>query len=304
MSARTYKLIGAAGVAALAIGSAVSPAVAAGEDTASINYTCGTPAGNATPSVVYAINAAPASMVAGKTVSLPTTATVTLDAGTTGLATGLFGWVQFNSKLTTTPSATRAGLNLTIPKSPLGNGTGGTTVATATGSTLLRAFKAGTYTVKLGDFGKVHLAGFDASGNPVPTNQAVDFPTPNTAFTACTNNAGATTVQNATPAAVTVAVTKDKSTTKTRASYNAKKDVATGTATVKGHFGLAGTGKVKFTLKKGTKTIKSVTASLKKGKASAAFKRVKAKGAWSITASFKGDAALKGSSGKATFRVK
>ena len=79
---------------------------------------------------------------------------------------------------------------------------------------------------------------------------------------------------------------KDKSKTATKATYNAKKDVATGTAKVKGHFGLAGTGKVKFTLKKGTKTVKSVTATLKKGAAKAAFKNVKAKGSYSITAAF------------------
>ena len=61
---------------------------------------------------------------------------------------------------------------------------------------------------------------------------------------------------------------------------------------------------MKFTLKKGTKTVKSITAKLKKGKASAAFKKVSKKGSYSITASFAGDAGLKGSSGKATFKVK
>ncbi len=61
---------------------------------------------------------------------------------------------------------------------------------------------------------------------------------------------------------------------------------------------------MKFTLKKGSKTVKSITAKLKKGKATAAFKHVKAKGSYSIIAKFKGDAGLKGSSGKATFKVK
>ena len=57
-------------------------------------------------------------------------------------------------------------------------------------------------------------------------------------------------------------VKKDGSKTTTKASYNAKKDVATGTAKVAGSkFKLAGTGKVKFTLKKGSKTVKSITAS-------------------------------------------
>ncbi len=125
------------------------------------------------------------------------------------------------------------------------------------------------------------------------------------AFGQCTNNAGKTALVNSSAVPATVAVSKDGSKTTTKASYNAKKDVATGTATVKGSkFKLAGTGKVKFTLKKGSKTVKSITASLKKGKATAAFKHVKAKGKYSITAKYAGNAALKGSSGKATFKVK
>ena len=65
------------------------------------------------------------------------------------------------------------------------------------------------------------------------------------------------------------------------------------------------TGKVKFTLKKGTKPVKSITAKLKKGKASAAFKHVSAKGKYSIIGKYTGSASLKGSSGnKAKFKVK
>jgi hypothetical protein len=298
-----YTLVGAVGAAALTVGALSAPALAVGEDSATVHYTCGTPAGPGTADVVYAINQAPASIVAGKTVSLPTTATFTLDAQTTGLATGLFGWVQFNGKLTTAPSATRAGLNMSIPKTTMGTGTGGTTVAPASGNTLVRAFKAGTYTMTLGGFDKVHLQGFDAQGAPLATNGAVDFPTPGTQFTKCT--APATIVQDATPANVTINVTKDTSTTKTKASYSANKDKATGTAKVKGKFGLPGSGKVKFTLKKGTKTIASKLGKLSgKGVASVVFKDVKKAGKYSITAKFSGDAALKGSSGKDTFTVK
>src|SRR6185503_1726657 len=130
-------------------------------------------------------------------------------------------------------------------------------------------------------------------------------PSADNAFKPCVNTAGATTLKNATSEPATVAVTKDGSKTVTKASYSAKKDVATGTAKVAGSkFKLAGTGKVKFTLKKGTKTIKSVTEKLKKGKATAHFTKVKAKGKYSITAKFGGDAGLKGSSGKASFTVK
>ncbi len=61
---------------------------------------------------------------------------------------------------------------------------------------------------------------------------------------------------------------------------------------------------MKFTLKKGTKTVKSMKVALKKGAAKAAFKKVKAKGKYKIVASFAGDAALKGSCGVAKFTVK
>ena len=301
MSARTFKLIGAAGAAALALGTTAGPAVAAGEETATVNYTCTSPAGDATPSATYAVNKPPAKMVAGQTVKLPATATFTLDAGTTGLAQVL-GWTSFGGTLATTPTATRTGLNMTLAKTPLANGPAGTTVANVTGKAVLRAFKAGTYTLKLGNIGQVHLQGYDASNAPVST---VDFPSPDNVFKPCVNTAGATTLKDSLSNPATVAISKDGSKTVTKASYNSKKDVATGTATVAGSkYKLAGTGKVKFTLKKGTKTVKSITASLKKGKATAAFKKIKAKGSYSITASFKGYAGLKGSSGKATFKVK
>ena len=58
---------------------------------------------------------------------------------------------------------------------------------------------------------------------------------------------------NGTQTLGTISVSKDKSKTATAASYNGKKNVATGKAKVKGaKYKLPGTGKVKFTLKKGT----------------------------------------------------
>ncbi len=305
MSARTLKLIGAAGAAALTIGTVAGPAVAAGEETASVSYTCVTAAGNATPSATYAVNTPPATMVAGQTVKLPTTSTITLDATTTGLAVGAFQWASFNGTITTPPTASTVGQNLTIAKTPMGNGAGGTTVATATGTTNLRASKAGTYTLMLGNLGaggdgsagNVTLNGFFASGAAANT---VQFPDGST-FGQCTANAKVA-LANAAGAPATVAVSKDKSKTTVKASE--KNDKVTATAKVKGHFGLAGTGKVKFTLKKGSKTVKSVSGKLKNGAAKVTFKNVKAKGSYSVVASFKGDKALKGSTGKKAFKIK
>src|SRR5690242_1540299 len=94
MSVRThYKLIGAAGAAALAL-SVAGPALAAGEETASVAYTCTTALGDAHPSAVYHVNAPKAKMAAGQ--PLGTTATFSLDAATTGLAVAGLGWTSFN----------------------------------------------------------------------------------------------------------------------------------------------------------------------------------------------------------------
>jgi hypothetical protein len=74
---------------------------------------------------------------------------------------------------------------------------------------------------------------------------------------------------------------------------------------VKSHFGLKVTGKVKFILKKGTHKIKTMKDKLnKKGVAKVKFSGVKKPGKYSITAKYGGSANMKGSSDKATFKVK
>ncbi len=103
----------------------------------------------------------------------------------------------------------------------------------------------------------------------------------------------------------TVTVSKDKSKTTASGKYTAAKKSTSLTSKVKGaKFGLAGTGKVKFTIKKGTKTVGSASGTLKKGVAKATVKKALAKGKYSVSAKFKGDDGLKGSSGKGSFTVK
>jgi len=288
-------LIGAAGAAALTVGALASPALANG--AASASYTCSTPLGDAKPSAVYDVASAPSTLAVGQ--PLATTATFTLDAATTGLATGTLGWSKFKGTITTKPTASRAGLSLTIPKTALG-GAGESTDAHATGSTLAGSAVTNSFTFVLGNIGKVSLTGYDSSGKEVGT---VEFPNSDGSFGACTNDAGTTTLMDAaTP--VTAKIVKDTTTTKEKASYAAKAKTAKGTATVKSRFGTIPTGKVSFTLKKGSQTIKTIKGSLnKKGVATATFKGVKAKGKYSITGKYAGSASLKGSSGKASFTV-
>ncbi|HET7071100.1 MAG TPA: hypothetical protein VFI40_09760, partial [Nocardioides sp.] len=121
----------------------------------------------------------------------------------------------------------------------------------------------------------------------------------------CKNAAGTTTLKDGSAKAAVVTVTKDRSKTRTTAAYKATKHLAKGKAKVKGHFGLAGHGKVKFILKKGHHKVAAKRGKLnKRGIAHVKFKHVTKHGRYSITAKFAGDKALKKSSGKATFSVR
>jgi len=289
-------LIGAAGAAALAIGAIASPALAA-VSKASAAYTCSTQFGPAHPTADYTVKSVPPKMAVGQPVG--TTSKFTLDAATTALATTGLGWSKFNGTISTKPSASRAGLHLTFPKTTLGNGPGGSTVAKAAGSTLAGT-KTGGFTFKLGDLGKVKLTGYDSSGKKLGS---VVFPTKGSTGR-CKNDAGTTTLMSG-PTAVTTKIVKDTSTTKESAAYSSKKDKAHGTAKVKARYGTPATGKVKFLLKKGSTTIKRATDTLnRRGIAKVSFKGVTAKGKYTIVGKYTGSATLKRSSGKASFTVR
>jgi len=287
-------LVGAAGAVALTIGSLASPAFAAG--TASVDYTCVTPQGDAHASAVYTAATAPAKMAVGQ--PLATTAPFTLDAGTTALAVGVLGWSKVKGTITTNPTASKAGLSMSFPKTDLGSGPGGSTVAQAKGGILAGSTVKPSFTFVLGDLGQVVLTGYNAAGKKLGSARF-----PSSAFGKCTNDAGTTTLMDG-ATAVTTQTVKDKSKTKESAKYAAKKKSATSTAKVTARYGTKATGKVKFTLKRGTHTVKSMTGKVnKKGIAKVVFKSVKKKGKYSITAKYSGSSTLKGSSGKDTFKV-
>lgn len=289
-------LVSAAG-AALALTAAVAgPALAAGEETANVKYSCAS--GAAHPTATYAVNAPPAKMAAGQTVKLPTTAKLTLTAPDAGLAQTVLSdpgppanpAVKFNGSITTKTSNGAVGLSLAIAKTAFATAPANT-VANASGKTLLRSTSVGTFTLKLGDIGKVHLTGFDSTGAKL---NSFDFPSSDGSFGPCNNVAGKTTLKNGTTAA-TVKVVKDSTKTAVGATSKVKHTVV-GTAKVKSHFGLKATGKVKFSLMKGSKAIKSVTKTLKKQAAKATFTGVKA-GKYTVKAKYLGSKALKSSSG-------
>ena len=158
--------------------------------------------------------------------------------------------------MTTRPAGTPSGLNLTLAKTTLARRAGGTHGGRQPAA-VIAGTKAGTFTFKLGDLGKVDLAGLQRGRHAADASST--FPTP-TALRPCTNNAGATTSgRRISPAPSRSARTRPRR--PSAAAYNAKKDIATGKAKVKSHFGLKATGKVKFVAQEGhatiVKTIKS-----------------------------------------------
>ena len=80
MRTKHLKLLGAAGATALTIGAIASPALAAGEESADVTYTCPTTLGlTPAPSAHYVVDAPPATLFAGQKASLPTTDTISVD---------------------------------------------------------------------------------------------------------------------------------------------------------------------------------------------------------------------------------
>jgi hypothetical protein len=205
--------------------------------------------------------------------------------------------------ITTSPRNTAVGQSITLPKTTLGNDpdtVGATLITGATGTTRLRYTAAGTFTLAVGDAGKVQLQGYKADDTPAGT---FTFPN-NLGFGPCLNPTGPTHLQAA-GVDQTVTVTKDASKTTVNAAYSKAKKKAVGVAHVKGKtFGLRGTGKVRFTLKRGTTKIAAKTVSLRKGAAKAVFKSVSKRGRYSITASYRGSAGLRPSSARDTFRIR
>ncbi len=198
----------ATGAALLSL--AVAPsAVALGEVSTTAQYTCSTPSGDVHPAVRYSVGRPPATMVAGQTVALPTTATLALDPATTDLVRNGQGSTSVSGTVRTAPTASRVGLDLTVAETPLGNGANGVTNAPLSGTTLLRASKAGTYVVRTGSLGDVVLTGLDASNQVAGS---LEFPTTGSLGT-CTDDAGASTLTGLPSRVATVEVSKDTTTT-------------------------------------------------------------------------------------------
>jgi hypothetical protein len=281
MSLRSHthlKLIGAVGATALAIGTVAAPAIAAPKD---LTYNCstGTPAPLGAIASTFNPGKIPAKLTAGQSVKRSMKLVVHLSQTQTGIAQ-TFG-TSLNGKIN---AKGPVAFKMKIPDTAIPPTPGATMDVTATGPGSITAAKAGSFKVNAGTIN----ATLNISGGASPL----------TATQTCSAPTGAAKTLG------TIAVSKDKTKTAASASYSSKKHTATGTAKVKSHFGLVPTGKVTFTLKKGSHTVKTAKGTLnKKGVATVSFKGVTAKGNYSIGTKYAGDKNLKGSTGTATFKV-
>jgi hypothetical protein len=291
------KLVGAAGVALTLTAAVALPALAAGGFRASTTYSCGPD--TVVAAVSFAVKTPPRSMAAGQTVKVPDASTVTIDAEGTGFLHDVLMWRTFDGSLTD-PTAPYSGLKLTIPMTKVSKT--GTTTAHATGNALLRATQTGTYTVRFGDVA-ARLQGYNADGTKdghalVFDNSVAGAPQ------SCANTHGVTIPKSAGGKPARVLVVKDTTSTRVSASYAKAKHLIRATAKVRSRFGLKPTGSAKLTLKKGSHTIKTVTARLnKKGIASAVFKGVRKAGKYTVKASYGGNPALRPSTGSKSLTV-
>jgi hypothetical protein len=280
MSLRTknLKLVGAAG-ATLALTAAMSlPALAATHD---LTYTCDAPVGPT--AITFDPGTIKTTMVAGQKDKHAMGMVVHLDQTQTGTAQAVGDHVRGSA--TASGASGHLPFQIAFPNTAIPATPGATMDLSGTGTGTIRPLKAGTWTVKAGDMSATLI--FSAGGTDTTT-----LPVNCVAPTDGSQNFG------------TITVSKDKTTTVTTASYSAAKKIATGKAKVKSHFGLKPTGKVKFSLKKGTHVLATLSDSVNsKGIALVHFKGVKAKGKYTIVGKYAGNSNLKGSSGSDTFTV-
>jgi hypothetical protein len=262
------KLAGVAGAAALTISAISAPALAAGQD---ITYNCtkGNPAALGSIDTTVTPGKIPSKLAAGQKAKTKVKVVVHLNLEQTGLAQSLGSSVK--------GSITSKGvdaLNLTIP--PTSTGAPGSTLdVTATGTGTVSSSSTGKVKVTSGTIDATLKLNINATSScKMPTDGSQVL--------------GTTTVS--------------KDTTKSKVSGKAKGTKATVSDKVASKFGLKPSGKVAFSLKKGSKTVKASGKISKKGVATVS--KTLTPGKWSVTAKYAGDKSLKGSTGKGSVTVK
>lgn len=274
------KLVGAASAALMIAGAVASPALAA---PVTVNYTCGPVA----IPMTFDVGTLPTSLVAGQKVTQSlVSGSVHLDQTAVGVAQSQ-GWTSVSGTATGTGSDGATPYNLTIPQTAVPATPGATLDIPATGAFKLAPTKAGTYTVSAGA-STAFIQGYNASG---PAN-SITLP--------CTPPTDGSNVLG------TISVSKDKTKTTPTATFSSTKHMVKGKAKVKSHFGLKPTGKVKFTLMRGTQKVgpvQKIKVNAKGVAKGAMWMNVTKHGKYTLKAKYLGNNALKTSAGTTTFKV-
>lgn len=273
-----------AGILGLTASSAAVLGAAAPASAAKIGMSCEVPVLGAKAFAVDITTNAPANAAPGSSFAPRITSKMTVPADLADLMRGILGANAISGEIQATVLVDGAPVvtTVTVPRTAVP--ASGAVLLTGTGQ--LPAIPAGPaggrHTLAAGPQNVVMTLfkpGTDP-GQPFPIT--------------CTPAAG----QNATVSSYTVKAT---STTKAAARYQAKKRKATVSATVASS--PAATGTVTFTLKRGAKTVKTVKATVRGGKATAVFKKLK-KGKHTVTAAYGGSATVTPSTGTAKLKVR
>ncbi|NYJ00318.1 hypothetical protein HNR19_001016 [Nocardioides thalensis] len=282
------RTVAAGTVLGLAAASASIVGTAPSASAATLSFDCTLPLLGVQTFSVDISHSAPSQLPTGSTTTPDVTAVLNIPAG---IADAMRTFLSVEEVAGTIQSAVSVdgvtqAVPLTIPRTD-GGDAGEPAVLTATGALApITGGDPGDVIEVVAGNQDVAMTLYNAAGEGTP------FAVP------CTPTAGQDLAMG------TISVVKAGSSTKVAASYSAKRDKVTGTATVKASNGIATTGQVKFILKKGTKTLKTVTRALRNGKATASFLRVKKAGAYTLVAQYAGSDRVKASSGKDGFRVR
>jgi len=281
----TLRSFAAAGILGLTASSAVVLGAAAPAGAAKIGLSCNVPILGMKTFAVDITTNAPANAVPGSSLAPRITSKMTVPADIADLMRGLLGANAISGQIQATALVDGAPVvtTVTVPRTTVP--ASGAIVLTGTGQ--LPAIPAGPaggrHTIAAGaqDVAMTLFQPGSTDGQPFAL--------------ACAPVAG----QNATVSTYTV---RGTSTTRAKAAYKAKKRKATLTATVAAT--PAATGTVTFTLKRGAKKVKTVKATVVRGKATVVVKKLRQKGTYTVTAAYGGSTTVAPSTGTAKLKIR
>ncbi|QIK75964.1 hypothetical protein [Nocardioides piscis] len=285
-------------------------ATPANSASTSMVFSCTTPVGPK-DFITVADTDVPATMVAGATAPITTTAQVTIPEDLVGLLRDVVGARRVDGSAVTkstldgTPLAdvTHSIASMPLPASGALTVTAVGTPANYTGTVGTHVIKAASYTAHLvfhKDAGDPFVVDTTCTpqtvdNNGTPDNTADDKP--------LVQDLTVDTFKVDPAPTVTPVPAKSDTTSKVTTKYSAKSNNAKVKVVVKAASGQA-TGSVKVTLKRGSKKVKSVSAKLVSGTAKVVFKKISRPGKYKVIAKYPGSSTTNASSGKDTFKVR